>query len=176
MLGGIVDSANTSCEGGQTVRIHRAPVGSDFQEIGSVVTGSDGSYAFETTPAETATYRATVDGSSSCQAATSSDEVVRVRVKVTLSVSDRRVSKGDKVRLTATVAPCADHNTTEVALMRSFGKRFKEIARKDLDAHCKASFKNKVKRDSAFKAKWPSQDNDHEGNSSKERVVQVKGR
>jgi len=154
----------------------RALIGADYEEIGTATTGSDGTYSFQTRPAETATYRALVDASSSCQGATSNDEIVRVRVKVGLKVSDQKVQKGDRIRLTATVAPCGTHSATEVVLRRSSGRAYREIARKDLNARCKATFRTKVKRSSAYKARWPSQDDNHESGSSPERVVEVRRR
>lgn len=175
-LSGLVDSSNTSCESGQTVRIERARIGADFEPIATVTTSSDGSYSFSLVPDANATYRAVVDASSSCQAATSSDRAVLVRVRVNLTASDERVAKGDKARLRATVAPCGNHDTTEVDLLRSVGKRFKEIKRKGLDRGCRATFKVRMKRSAIFKVRWTSQDDDHESGTSRELVVEVRRR
>jgi hypothetical protein len=173
VLSGLVDSSQSGCEANQTVRIHRALAGGDFQELATATTGSDGAYSFEYTPEANATYRASVDASSSCQGAVSTDTTVLVRVRVKLNVSDQAVKKGEKIRLRATVAPCGNHDVTEVALMRSTGGRFREIKRRELNRECKASFRTRVKRDSSYKVKWPGQDDDHESGVSREVVVEV---
>ena len=176
VLSGLVDSSEPSCESSQTVRIFRALTGGDFEELATTTTGSDGSYSFEYRPPANAGYRTSVDAASSCQAATSSDESVLVRARVKLAVSDPTVKKGDKVRLKTTVAPCGNHTTTEVALLRSTGRGFREILRKDLDGRCKATFHTKVRKTSSYKVRWPSQDSDHEGGVSREVAVEVNRR
>jgi hypothetical protein len=176
VLSGLVDSSQSSCESGQSVRIERAAIGGDFQPLTTVTTGSDGSYAFEFVPEESSTYRAVVDASSSCQAASSSERTVLVRVQVKLSASDNKVQKGDRVRLKTSVAPCGNHDTTEVVLLRSVGRAFREIARKGLNRACRATFKTKVKRSSTYKVRWPSQDDNHESGTSREVVVEVRRR
>jgi hypothetical protein len=176
VLSGLIDSSQSGCESGQTVNIERAPIGGDFAVLGTATSNADGTYSFQLVPEESATYRATVNATSSCQAASSSDRVVLVRVRVGLRASDQKVRRGAKIRLRTTVAPCGNHASTEVALLRSFGGRFKEIKRKGLNGECKANFKTRMKRDAAFKVRWPSQDSNHESGRSREVVVDVRGR
>lgn len=99
-----------------------------------------------------------------------------MRVKVKLGASDQTVGKRDKVRLRVTVVPCGNHDTTEVDLLRSSGKRFKEIKRKGLDRRCKATFEVRMRKSASFKVRWSAQDDDHESGTSREVVVEVKRR
>ena len=95
---GVVNSNNTGCESGQTVRIQRQTVGAEgFSEIGTATTDPSGTYAFSYKPDQNATYRAVVDPSAICQEATSSTRAVLVRVKVGLKADKRR--KGRRVEL-----------------------------------------------------------------------------
>lgn len=169
-----MDSSNTSCESAQNVRIQRALIGGDFADFGTATTASDGTYTFSFQADESATYRAVVDATSSCQGATSSERAVLVRVKVALKVSDFKVRKGNKVTLRATVSPCGGHGATDVVLLRSTGGKFKQIARKELNAKCKATFRTRVKKTSSYKVRWPSQDDDHESGTSRKRKVEVR--
>lgn len=110
-----------------------------------------------------------------CAAAVSETREALVRVNATIDVSDHLVSKGDKVRIDAEVEPCGNHAGTKVILLRKAGRGgYKKVDQDELNGRCKATFHTKIKRDSRFKVRWPSQDTDHEkGQSRSERVNAV---
>lgn len=170
-LSGVIESSNSSCESGQTVKIQRQLAGGDFADFGTATSTSGGGYSFEFTADENATYRATVDASASCSSATSSTEAVLVRAKVKLTASDHNVKRGKTVAFHIHVNPCGNHAGTDVVLLRNTGHGFKEIGRVALKGNCTATLHRKAKADANYKARWPSQDSNHEtGNSRKTKV------
>jgi hypothetical protein len=174
VFSGRIDSSDTACENSQTVKIQQQTVGAaGFSDIGAATTDASGAYAFNYKPAENASYRAVVDPSNQCQEAMSSPINVLVRVRVGLKANESRVRKGAKVRLTATIAPCGNHADTDVVLERNTGRGFDEIGRKNVNENCKATFSKRVKKTSRFRARWPSQDDNHESGVSGNRRVRV---
>jgi hypothetical protein len=174
IFSGVINSDAAACESGQVVKIQQQTIGAQgFTEIGTATSSSAGFYSFTFKPAENANYRAVVDPSDTCQEAISNTRLILVRVRVGLRASDSSVPKGKKVRFAVTVAPCGNHVDTDVALERRTGRRFKEIKRKGLDAECKATFKQRVKKTARFRARWPSQDDNHESGKSRARRVRV---
>jgi hypothetical protein len=172
VFSGVINSESTACEEGQVVKIQQQTVGAEgFTEVASTTSTAGGAFSISFDPAENANYRAVVDPSNSCQEAISNTRLVLVKVKVGLSASHRRMFKGGRVTFRATVAPCGNHADSDVLLMRKTGRRYKEIGRKQLNGDCLARFKPKITKDASFKARWPSQDDNHEGGSSRVRRV-----
>jgi hypothetical protein len=89
---------------------------------------------------------------------------------VTLKAKPRKVEKGEKTRLTATVTPCPGHEGDVV----EFYRRSKKIATKASNDNCVAKHKVKVKRTAKFQAVSPMQDLDHLAGTSKIVKVRVK--
>jgi hypothetical protein len=87
--------------------------------------------------------------------------------QVALKAKPKRVEKGRKVKLTATVSPCAGHEGDLVELFRGS----KKISTKATTSTCVAVFKVKMKKTARFRAVSPKQDDDHlEGVSGKVKV------
>jgi hypothetical protein len=114
-----------------------------------------------------------LEASSSCSAATSSTRNVLVKVKVKLTASDHKVRKGTIVGFHIHINPCGNHAGTSVVLLRNTGHGYKEVGQKELNANCSISFRSRVKKDANYKARWPSQDDDHEAGTSKRQNVNV---
>jgi hypothetical protein len=172
-LTGAVSSSSSSCVSGQTVKIQRSTSGGSFADFGTATTTSGGSYSFDFIADENAAYRATVEASPSCGAATSTTRNVLVKVKVKLTASDHKVKKGAIVKFHIHVNPCGNHAGTSVVLVRNTGHGYKQIAEKNVNGNCKATFSIRVKRDANYKAEWPGQDNDHELGTSRRQKVNV---
>jgi hypothetical protein len=174
VFSGAINSSNSECEAAETVRIQEQTVGAPgFTDVGFADTDPTGAYGFGYKPPANASYRAVVDPSPQCQEAISSTRAMLVRVRVGLKVSDGRVPKGSKVRLNVTIAPCGNHADTEVALDRNTGRGWDEIGRKGVNESCKATFKKRVSKTARFRARWPSQDDNHESGVSPKRRVRV---
>lgn len=87
--------------------------------------------------------------------------------QVALKAKPKKVEKGDKVKLTATVSPCPGHEGDLVDLFRGS----KKIGTKATNSDCAATFKVKMKKTARFQAVSPKQDDDHlEGTSGKVKV------
>ena len=172
-LSGAVTSSNSSCISGQTVKIQRSTSGGSFADFGTATTTSGGTYSFDFIADQNASYRATVDASSSCGAATSATRNVLVKVAVSLTASDHSVKKRKTVEFHIHVNPCGNHAGTTVVLLRNTGHGYKEIGQKQLNGKCNATFRTKVKRDANYKARWPGQDDDHETGTSRRQHVEV---
>jgi hypothetical protein len=87
--------------------------------------------------------------------------------QVALKAKPKKVEKGKKVKLTATVSPCAGHERDQVELLRGS----KKIATKTTNDACVARFRVKMRKKVRFQAVSPQQDDDHlEGRSKKVKV------
>jgi len=93
----------------------------------------------------------------------------KTATKVTLRASDRKVRKGRKVKLTVRAKPCPGRAHDSVKLYRGS----KRVGRKDLSSQCKATFRERMKRTSRFKAKVPA-DTEHKAGSSARVKVRVR--
>jgi hypothetical protein len=89
--------------------------------------------------------------------------------QVALKAKPKKVEKGKKVKLTATVSPCAGHDGDHVELFRGS----KKIAAKATNDACVARFKVKMKKTARFRAVSPQQDDDHLQGRSKKIKVRV---
>ncbi len=104
-------------------------------------------------------------------AATDADpdwQPTRLPKAVALKAKPKKVEKGEKTRLTATVTPCGGHEGDLV----EFYRKQKLIATKASTADCVAKLKTKVKKTTKFHAISPEQDADHLAGESK--IVKVK--
>jgi DNA-binding beta-propeller fold protein YncE len=90
--------------------------------------------------------------------------------QIALKAKPKKVEKGKRTRLTATVTPCAGHEGDEVEFFRK-SKLIGEVA---TDAACNARLKVKVRRTSRYTAVSPRKDWDHLAATSA--VVKVKAR
>lgn len=173
-LSGAISSSNQACESDQPVRIQRALAGGDFTDFGTATSSSSGEYSFHFQADEDASYRAMLDANSGCSGATSSTRNVLVRVKVHLRVDHHNVKRGRKLTFEVTVEPCGNHAGSSVVLLRNTGHGYKEIGHADLGNDCHATFHRKARADANYKARWPSQDDNHETGTSSHVKVNVK--
>jgi len=88
---------------------------------------------------------------------------------VTLS-GPKKVKKGKKAKLTATVQPCAGHEGDAIELFRGA----KKVRTAMSDASCTAVFKVKVKKTARYRAVSPKQDADHGAGTSKNLKIRAK--
>ena len=89
-----------------------------------------------------------------------------VATSVKLTASRKKVPEGKKVKLRVSVTPCPGRAGDPVKLHR--GKR--KVATKSLSGDCKATFKQRIKRTSTFKAVVPAETEHLKGTSNKVKV------
>jgi hypothetical protein len=89
---------------------------------------------------------------------------------VKLKAKPRKVDRGERTRLKATVSPCAGHEGDTVEFFR--GK--KKIATKQTSGSCVATKKVRVSRTSVFRAVSSQQDQDHSQGTSARVKVRVR--
>ncbi len=188
-LSGTIDSrdadAPQECTNGVVVDIRRDVVGGDtrYRSFRTATTGEGGGFVVEVERSDrSASYVAKVPRNSQCAAASSNIEYVLVSKQTTIQLSDRRVDKGDTVRITGKVQPCgppddpqADHPGDPVFLYKRIDGEFAEVGSKETNAQCEASFKRTIRRDSVFKIKSSKSDDDHEAGASRAKAVEVNG-
>ncbi|MGH2663525.1 MAG: CSLREA domain-containing protein [Actinomycetota bacterium] len=90
--------------------------------------------------------------------------------QVTLKANPKKVEKGDKIKLTATVTPCPGHQGDLVEFYRGT----KVIATKASNQSCVAKHQEKVTNKSKFHAVSPMQDADHLAGTSGKVTVKIK--
>jgi hypothetical protein len=88
---------------------------------------------------------------------------------VTLRAKPKKVERGERTRLRATVSPCAGHEGDTV----KFYRKGKLIAKKASNDHCKAKLRVKMKKTAVFRAVSPQQDADHSAGTSNRGKVKV---
>ena len=167
--------AAADCAAGVTVTFRRKILGTDaFVDVGTAVTDGNGFAKLRRKGHRGATYVADVDQTDICEQADSRPVTVLVRKKVTLRRSADVVARGETVRLTARVSPCAGHAGEIVELLKREGKSFSVVAHRKSNADCFALFFRKIWRDDRFRARSPAQDADHLAGRSRGVLVKVK--
>ena len=174
-LAGQVFSSDDDCEDDEFVRITRRVHGQpNTVEVTTVRTDTEGRYSTQIKPRKSAEYQAVSPGHDNCGDALSSPANVQVKVRIGISANDSTVYRGDRVRLTVKLNP--RHAGTFVVLQsKAPGRSFRPVKRAKLNRRGRAVFVVEAdwpKR--SFRARWKSQDDDHEGNTSRAITVRSK--
>lgn len=91
-----------------------------------------------------------------------------------LRFSDTTPKFGSTVKAAASLGSCNGLSGTKIKLQKKTGSRFKSIATKVLDSHCKATFKVKATFKSAtFRSYWPKQNDSYRAGASKPQTVKT---
>lgn len=175
VLGGEVQSTDAACAGGVDVIIERTATGGGaFETFETATTSEDGSYRVPHSGDRTASYRALVGEAPGCEAATSEQTTVKVRKKVTLEPSANPVRKGRRVKLRTEVLGCEGNQGHKVALFKRVDGRFKKVGAKSTNDNCRAVFKRRVYKKSAYQARSPKQSYDFLEGVSKVRRLRLR--
>lgn len=173
-LSGGISSPVSACVGNQTVVIRRTVVGTSTSQVfATLVTNADGTFSHSFDADVSANYIAHLDPTANCAEANSDPTPVNVRVAVNLRVSKQIIRRGGTVRLNAQVLPCGDHAGTRVILFQLIAGDFVKVGRATLSGNCTASFTRTIRRNTAFQARWPKQDEDHLAGRSRKKAVRV---
>jgi hypothetical protein len=166
-LGGKLTGSNVS---GRNVRVEQDPfpLGS-FESAGSATTNASGDWSLVLKPTANTRYRAGVGK-------TDSPSVdVLVRPAVTLKLSDRTPRRGQKVRFSGRV--CPEHDNVAIVLQRRTKGGWRRVAGPVLadvpGAGCSSFARRlRVRRDGAYRARFPG-DADHAAGNSRVRRAHV---
>ena len=141
-----------------------------FKQTATTTTDTAGTYKFTVTPALNTMYRATVK---SKPPATSPQVLVKVRMKVSLRVSDSSVDAGDLVSFRGSVKPQHDGNVVDIQKRRHDGS-YKTIAHARLkdagDTRSRYSRRVRIRRGGVYRVKATS-DGDHASGVSRRRRI-----
>jgi len=166
-LSGKLTGSNVS---GKSVRVEQDafPLGS-FDNAGTATTNAAGDWSLVLKPTATTRYRA---GSGKTDSPTLD---VAVRPSVTLRLSDRTPKRGRKVRFSGQV--CPEHDTVAILLQRRGKSGWRTVASPvlaDVPGAACSSFARRlrVRRDGAYRARFPG-DADHAAGNSRVRRAKV---
>ena len=115
----------------------------------------------------TAEFKATIFRSDGCDPATSDNVLVFVRVRISIAASENPVSQGTFFSLEGKVFP--RHSRTDVILERKVTRGWRRVDKLRLDRTSRYSFGLVAgwAGERSFRVRWPSQDHDHEPNTSR---------
>ena len=162
LAGGKIDAKNV------TVRQDPFPI-DGFANAGSATTNATGDWSLAVKPTVNTRFQAR-SGKADSPAVD-----VMVRPAITLKLSDRTPSRGQRVRFSGTL--CPEHDGVAIALQRRTATGWRTVAKpvlKDVaGATCSSYGKRlRVRRDSAYRARFLG-DTDHVAGSSRVRRGQV---
>ena len=151
------------------------PYGDAYTATGNqAAAGNNGMYSFSVKPLLNTQYRVVAQAS---PPVTSAATLVRVRMRVGLSVSDLTPRRGSLVRFSGSVSPAHDGRTVSIQ-RRSPSGRFMTVARTTLrdagEAKSTYSRRVRVSRDGVYRVKVAG-DADHINGISRLRTVAVRG-
>lgn len=143
--------------GGRTVGLEAdpQPFGDGFTELGRKQTSANGSYEIAVKPERSTHYRTVAIGG---PAATSAEVAVTVRRRVTVRVSDRTPTRGERVRLSGSIAPASVGKTVAIQRQTAAGRWFtvaRTVARdagSDLSEYAR---RVRVRRSGSYRVKVP---------------------
>lgn len=169
--------APPSCRSSVTVALKRHVLGgpATYEEAEHLVTAADGTFGTMLRADRGSAWIATVAASSECEEATSSPRHLIVAKKVLLRGPQRARGRG-VVRLRVRVAPCRGHHSSSVVLLMKSGAIFGAVETERLDRRCRASFRQRVRRTTTFKARAGRSDQDHVRGTSRAHVIRVRSR
>lgn len=169
LSGGKSDGAKVRLEQDTT-----RPYGDSYTAAGTTVTANNGRYTFAVKPLVNTRYRVVAQASPSV---TSAATLVRVRIRVGLSVSDATPARGRLVRFSGSASPAHDGRTAYIQ-RRSATGRFITVGRTTLrDAGTTRSTYNRrlrVSRNGVYRVKVAG-DGDHINGFSRLRSLTVHG-
>jgi D-alanyl-D-alanine carboxypeptidase/D-alanyl-D-alanine-endopeptidase (penicillin-binding protein 4) len=105
---------DAACAGGRAVELEWQPTGGAFAPLAQGVTGADGAFSFERSPANTGRFRAVLASAPGCPEAVSNEAAVRVRVLVEVSAPVGPSEAGSCVEFLALVSPPKPGQTVEL--------------------------------------------------------------
>jgi hypothetical protein len=168
LSGKLTGSNNAS----RPVTIEQDPFPVDtFTNAGSATTNATGDWTFAHKPVANTRYRAR-SGSAESQ-----NQDVMVRPAIRLRLSDRTPRVGQRVRFSGRL--CPEHDGVTIALQRRFGRTWRTVRSmvlKDIADSACSSFARRlrVRRDSAYRARFPG-DADHVAGNSRVRRANAHG-
>jgi hypothetical protein len=175
LSGQIVSNDNSCDDAGEFVRVQRRIFGeTEFSNYRSANTDANGGFEFTIPAEESAEYLALAPAHDNCADATSNTETVLVKAKVTARAGRRNVERGANVGIVGRVQP--DHDGTEVVLQRRRGGRWVKVADAELNGRSRYRFVMRAgwKGRRVFRVVWPSQDSEHESNTSRNVVIRTR--
>ena len=163
---------------GVTVRLEQdttRPYGDGYTASGNTtMTANNGRYAFAVKPLVNTQYRVVAQAS---PPVTSAATLVRVRIRVGLTVSDSTPARGSLVKFSGSASPAHDGRTAYIQRRSSTG-RFVTVARTTLrdagDVKSAYSRRVRVSRDAVYRVKVAG-DGDHISGFSRTRSLAVPG-
>jgi hypothetical protein len=167
VVSGRLSGANS---GGQRVTLTEDPFpyGDGYVNPLTATTGANGSYSLRTVPASNRNYRVTARGQTAFTG-------VRVRMRVSLSVSDSTPARGQRVRFSGSVAPRHDGRTVLVQ-RRSVTGRWVTVRRTSLRPatgdRSRYSTGLRIRRTATYRTRVRA-DGDHLAGTSRTRVLRV---
>jgi hypothetical protein len=166
-LSGKLTGANNA---GRAVNIDQDPFPVDsFTDAGTATTNATGDWTFAHKPTANTRYRARSGP------AESQNQDVMVRPAISLRLSDRTPRRGQRVRFHGRL--CPEHDGVAIALQRRFGTTWRTLRKpvlKDIAGSTCSSFSRRlrVRRDGAYRARFPG-DADHVAGNSRVRRANV---
>lgn len=154
-----------------------APFTGGFKNAGvKATTNATGNYTMAVTPTLNTRYRVTAKARPSV---TSPEALVRVRVRVSLRLSDRTPAAGQRVRFSGTVTPAHDGKVARIQRRSRTGWR--TIARATLVsatpvngvARSKYAKRIRVRRNGTYRVRVTPADGDHERGTSRRKRARV---
>jgi hypothetical protein len=167
-LFGEVVSTDPECERQESVKIRRRFVGQNgFKELRSVSTDSGGDFETRLPVDRSAEYWATLFGTSGCERTDSDNVAVFVRVVVTINTSSNPIDQGAFFTISGAVKP--GHRGTKVILERKRTRGWSTVSNDFLGGRSRYEFNLSAgwEGERSFRVRWPSQDHDHEPNTSR---------
>ena len=165
MLSGQISSSDPSCDdAGEVVQIQRRLHDeTQYYDFESANTDADGRFVLAIDADENAEYVAVAAGHDQCAAATSDPVTVLVRARVSIRANDKTPRRGSTVRINGTVGP--NHEGSEVHLQRlRRGGGWETVLGDRLERRSRFLFEFEATgpKTQLYRARWPSQDDDHE--------------
>lgn len=163
---------------GVTVELEEqvAPYTAGFKQVAVTTSDASGNYSFTRTPGVNTKYRATVKIKGKT---TSPEVIVSVAPRVSLAVSDKTPSRGERVRFRGVVTPA--HDGKVASLQRRTSSGWKTIKTTTLVAHTpvngvarsKYSMRARVRRTGTYRVFVAVADTDHVDGKSRTRRLRV---
>ena len=170
--GTLVSNVQSCADQGEFVRIDRRQFGDTSSEtVATPAVDNQGNFSATVKVTKNSQFTAVAPSHDNCGDAQSDPEQVLAKAKVSLKAADRRVKRGDTVKITVKVRP--RHRGDRVVLQFKKGRRFKKVEADKLNRKSQATFRfdAKWRGKRAFRAIYPSQDNDHERGKSRQVTI-----
>ncbi|MBI4728333.1 MAG: S8 family serine peptidase [Acidobacteria bacterium] len=173
-LSGKLSTADAVGLAGRVLTIRQRPYGAAaFSSLGTVVTGSGGTWSVAVKPAKRTVYRVTFAGASSVLSGASPARTVQVRTTVSLSVADTTLRLGRSVSFSGRVGPA--HAGKYVRLERWTGSSWAQVksAKTGSSGGFSGTWKPPARGTYRLRIRFPAPDADHGQGVSGRRDVRV---